>query len=343
MRAAIYHGREDVRIEELPDPSPRAGEVVIEVARAGICGTDLHEYIAGPMHAAPGVVIGHEYSGTVVGVGSGVREFTEGDRVCGVGVFGCGECGFCKQGAEALCGTVGFIGFAVNGALARYASLPTKALFRIPDEISLAEAAVVEPIASAYHAVRRSGLAAGGTVFIAGAGPIGLALVQFSLAQGATQVIVSEVSATRRVAAHRVGATRVIDPLAEDAVEVVRTLTNGNGVDVSFDAAGVQPALDAALGVLRPRGRLMVVAIWEAPAGIDINRSVMREANIGFSFCYEAQRQVPAILDLLATGAISLGELITDEIPLDAVVSQGLEELRVNRDAHVKILIDPSA
>lgn len=185
MRAAIYHGREDVRIEELPDPSPRAGEVVIEVARAGICGTDLHEYIAGPMHAAPGgVVIGHEYSGTVVGVGSGVREFTEGDRVCGVGVFfGCGECGFCKQGAEALCGAVGFIGFAVNGALARYASLPTKALFRIPDEISLAEAAVVEPIASAYHAVRRSGLAAGGTVFIAGAGPIGLALVQFSLAK----------------------------------------------------------------------------------------------------------------------------------------------------------------
>ncbi len=289
MRAAIYHGREDVRIEELPDPSPRAGEVVIEVARAGgICGTDLHEYIAGPMHAAPGgVVIGHEYSGTVVGVGSGVREFTEGDRVCGVGVFGCGECGFCKQGgAEALCGAVGFIGFAVNGALARYASLPTKALFRIPDEISLAEAAVVEPIASAYHAVRRSGLAAGGTVFIAGAGPIGLALVQFSLAEGATQVIVSEVSATRRVAAHRVGgATRVIDPLAEDAVEVVRMLTNGNGVDVSFDAAGVQPALDAALGVLRPpRGRLMVVAIWEAPAGIDINRSVMREADIGFSF-----------------------------------------------------------
>ncbi|WP_418601875.1 zinc-binding dehydrogenase [Mycolicibacterium sp. SCSIO 43805] len=217
--------------------------------------------------------------------------------------------------------------------------MPTKALFRIPDEISLAEAAVVEPIASAYHAVRRSGLAAGGTVFIAGAGPIGLALVQFSLAEGATQVIVSEVSATRRVAAHRVGATRVIDPLAEDAVEVVRMLTNGNGVD----AAGVQPALDAALGVLRPRGRLMVVAIWEAPAGIDINRSVMREADIGFSFCYEAQRQVPAILDLLATGAISLGELITDEIPLDAVISQGFEELRVNRDAHVKILIDPSA
>ncbi|BBY90366.1 butanediol dehydrogenase [Mycobacterium gallinarum] len=343
MRAAVYHGREDVRIEELPDPSPRAGEVVIEVARAGICGTDLHEYIAGPMHAAPGVVMGHEYSGTVVGVGPDVHEFTEGDRVCGVGVFGCGECGSCKQGAEALCGTVGFIGFALNGALARYASVSAKALFRIPDDISLVEAAVVEPIASAYHAVRRSRLAAGETVFIAGAGAIGLALVQFCLAQGATQIIVSEVSASRRVAAHRVGATRVIDPLVEDPVEVVQTLTHGNGVDVSFDAAGVQPALDAALSVLRPRGRLMVVAIWEAAAGIDINRSIMREANIGFSFCYEAQSQVPAILTLLSVGALSLSELITDEIPLDAVVSQGFEELRINRDAHIKILIDPSA
>ncbi|ARV80157.1 2,3-butanediol dehydrogenase [Mycobacterium sp. 050128] len=342
MRAAVYHGSEDVRIEELPDPAPRAGEVAIEVARAGICGTDLHEYTAGPMHAAPGVIMGHEYSGTVVGIGPGVHDFTEGDRVCGVGVFGCGECGPCKQGAEALCATVGFIGFNVNGALARYVSLPTKALFHIPDEVSLVEAAVVEPIASAYHAVRRSRLTAGETVFIAGAGPIGLALAQFSHAQGASQIIVTEISPTRRAAAQQSGATRVIDPLLEDAAEMVRTLTDGHGVDVSFDAAGVQPALDATLGVLRPRGRLVVVAIWEAPANVDINRNIMREAEIGFSFCYEAQWQVPEILSLIAKRAIYPDQLVTDEIPMDAVVSQGFEELRSNRDAHMKILIDPS-
>ena len=150
-------------------------------------------------------------------------------------------------------------------------------------------------------------------------------------------------SASRRAAAHQIGATCVVDPLAEDPVEVVATSTTGNGIDVSFDAAGVQPALDVALAVLRPRGRLIVVAIWEGPAGIDINRNVMREAQIGFSFCYEAQWQVPEILDLIATGAINPGDLITDELPLDAVVSRGFEELRVNRDAHIKILIDPSA
>ncbi|AKK27856.1 MULTISPECIES: 2,3-butanediol dehydrogenase [Mycobacteriaceae] len=343
MRAAVYHGREEVRIEEVRDPSPAPGEVVIEIARAGICGTDLHEYLAGPMHASPGVIMGHEYSGTVVATGSQVDRLAEGDRVCGVGVFGCGRCGPCEQGAEALCVDVGFIGFAVNGALARYAALPAKALFPIPEEISFAQAAVVEPIASAYHAVRRSRLAAGETVFIAGAGPIGLALVQFALAVGASQVIVSEVSASRRAAAQQIGATCVIDPLAEDPLEVVATSTTGHGIDVSFDAAGVQPALDVALAVLRPRGRLIVVAIWEGPAGIDINRNVMREAQIGFSFCYEAQWQVPEILDLIATGAINPSDLITDELPLDAVVSRGFEELRANRDAHIKILIDPSA
>lgn len=342
MQAAVYRGREDVRIEELPDPTPRAGEVAIEVARAGICGTDLHEYMAGPMHAAPGIIMGHEYSGTVVGVGPGVHDFIEGDRVCGVGVFGCGECGPCRQGAEALCTTVGFIGFNVHGALARYASLPAKALFRIPDEISLIQAALVEPIASAYHAVRRSRLTAGETVFIAGAGPIGLALVQFSLTQGASQIVVAEVSATRRAAAQRIGAARVIDPHLEDAAEVVRTLTDGRGVDVSFDAAGAQPALDAALGVLRPRGRLVVVAIWEALANVDINRNIMREAEISFSFCYEAQWQVPEILSLIAKRAINPDQLLTDEIPLDAVVSRGFEGLRNNREAHIKILVDPA-
>jgi threonine dehydrogenase-like Zn-dependent dehydrogenase len=221
--------------------------------------------------------------------------------------------------------------------------MPASALFVVPDDLSLVEAALVEPLGVAFHAVRRSRLAPGESVYVAGAGPIGLGVIQAVRAAGASEIVVSEVSPRRRQAAMELGATRVIDPTTEDAVEVTRSLTFGRGADVGFDTAGVQAAFDPAIAAIRKRGRFVVVAAWERPASIELSGPLLREIELLFTFCYEAEEEIPQLLKLIARGDIKAGPMITSDIGLDAVVRGGFEELRTHRDAQVKILVNPSA
>ncbi len=343
MKAAVWYAAEDVRVEEVPEPTPAEGEVLIQVERTGICGTDLHEYLGGPLFALPGTILGHEYSGTVVEVGKGVDGFHAGDRVAGVGVTGCGVCYYCRHGLTGICDNPTFIGLRRPGALAPLASLPASALFVVPENLSLVEAALVEPLGVAFHGVRRGRVAPGETVYVAGAGPIGLGVIQAVRAAGASEIIVSEVSARRRQAAAELGATRVIDPTVENAVEVTRSLTFGRGADVGFDTAGVQAAFDPAIAAIRKRGRFVVVAAWERPAAIEMSGPLLREIELLFTFCYEAEEEIPQLLKLIARGDIKAAPMITSEIGLGAIVSGGFEELRNHRDAQVKILVNPSA
>ncbi|MDO8383849.1 MAG: 2,3-butanediol dehydrogenase [Microbacterium sp.] len=342
MKAAVWHAKEDIRIEEVPDPTPASGEVVIQVERTGICGTDLHEYTSGPLFAIPQTILGHEYSGTVVDMARDVTGFRVGDRVAGVGVTGCGVCYYCRHGLTGICDSPTFIGLRRPGALAPLASMPASALFVVPDELSLAEAALVEPLGVAFHAVRRSRLAPGETVYVAGAGPIGLGVIQTARAAGASEIIVSEVSSRRRAAATELGATRVIDPTIEDTLEITRSLTFGRGADVGFDTAGVQAAFDPAIAAIRKRGRFVVVAAWERPAAFEMSGPLLREIELIFTFCYEAEEEIPQLLKLLARGDIQAAPMITSEIPLDAVVAKGFQELRDHRDVQVKILVNPA-
>ena len=157
MKAAVFHGTEDVRVEEVPEPTVGHEDVLIEVERTGICGTDLHEYLGGPIFAVPGTTLGHEYSGTIVELGSEVRGFAVGDRVAGVGVTGCGVCYLCRHGLTGICDTPTFIGLRSPGALAPLAAVPASALFVVPENLSLTEAALVEPLGVAFHAVRSCG------------------------------------------------------------------------------------------------------------------------------------------------------------------------------------------
>lgn len=343
MRAAVWYGKEDVRVEDVPEPTPTEGEVILQIERTGICGTDLHEYLAGPLVASPGTIMGHEFSGTVVETGPGVTGFRSGQRVAGIGVTGDGTCWYCRHGLPGLCENPTFIGLRRPGALAPRVSVPASALFEIPDDLSLVDAALVEPLGVAFHAVRRSGLSVGETVYIAGAGPIGLGVLQSARAAGASEIIVSEVSPRRRAAAEQLGATRVIDPTSEDPVEVARSLTFGRGADVGFDTAGVQVAFDPALQAIRKRGRFVVVAEWEKPANIPLTDPLLREIELKFTFCYEADEEIPQLIKLIARGDIKTAPMISSQIPLGEIVTSGFEELRNHRDAQVKILVNPSA
>lgn len=342
MKAAVYFGREDIRVMDVPEPTCGINEILVKIELSGICGTDLHEYMGGPYFALPGVALGHEFSGTIIDMGSGVTGFSVGDRVAGIGVTGCEKCYYCRQGLTGLCSDPTFIGLRTGGALAALVAVPASAVFHVPESLSMKEAALLEPLGVAFHAVRRGQVVAGETVFVAGAGPIGLGVIQAVRASGASEVIVCEVSPRRRQAALELGATCVIDPTAEDAVAIVHSLTFGRGVDICFDTAGVQKAFDTATGTLRKRGRFVMVAAWEKPASFDLPDYLLRELEFIFSFSYEAENEIPNLLKLMARGDIKALPMISAEIALDSIVSDGFEELRNNREGQVKILVNPS-
>ncbi|MFI5053475.1 MAG: alcohol dehydrogenase catalytic domain-containing protein [Acidimicrobiia bacterium] len=342
----MYHGPRDVRIEEVAEPTPGPGEVLVEVARNGICGSDLHTYMGSPAAAAihvPGVVLGHEFSGTVREVGADVDDLPLGTAVSVAPIEWCGVCPQCVAGMPNLCRTLAIYGgyrLPLHGGLAPWVVVSRRAAFPVPAGLDVADAALAEPLAVAVHAVRRAPRTLGAVVVVLGAGPIGLAVLQSVRAAGASVTVVSEPSSARRSLATSFGATAAIDPRVDKLPSVVRDLARG-GADLVFDTAGAQAALDAGVASLRPHGTLVNVAQWSAPAAVDMGRAMAREIDLRFAFTYEPAVDFPVALALLASGAVDARAMITDHIALEQVVDLGLEELLHHNDRHVKILVDP--
>ena len=347
MKAAVWHGPCDLRVEEIAEPEAGPGEVLLEVSRNGICGSDLHTYVgsgAATLHV-PGVVLGHEFAGTVRAVGDGVDDLAIGSAVAVAPIEWCGVCASCRRGTPHLCRRLALYGgyrLPLHGGLAPLAAVSRRAAFRVPDGLGVVEAALTEPLAVAVHAVRRAPSALGAAVVVLGAGPIGVAVLQSVAAAGASVVIVSEPSVVRRTLAERLGATVALDPREDDLRAAVRDVT-GDGADIVFDTAGAQAALDSGLAALRPGGTMVVVAQWGEPATVDMGRVLARELDVRFAFTYDPSVDFPAALALLASHKVDADAMITDHIALDDVVVLGLEELLHHNDRHVKILVDPNA
>jgi (R,R)-butanediol dehydrogenase/meso-butanediol dehydrogenase/diacetyl reductase len=351
LKAARWYAPRDIRIEEIPEPMPGKGEVKIKVHWCGICGSDLHEYSAGPIfiplgtmhpltHEQAPVVLGHEYSGEVVELGAGVSRFRVGDRVVVEPIIACGECENCKAGMYNICTSLGFQGLAgKGGGLAEYATFPAEFVHGLPDELSYEEGALVEPIAVAVHSVRRSRLKEGDTAIVFGSGPIGLGTIQAARAAGASQVFAVEISETRKEYASRFGANAVLDPKKVNVVEEVQNLTGGNGVDVAFETVGMQTTFIDALNCLRATGQLVVTSIWEKEISFNPNLVVLSEKEVIGTIAY--RHIFPATMQLMADGRISTQGWITEKIKLQDLTQQGFEELLKNKDRHVKILVEP--
>ncbi len=351
MRAAVYYGRRDVRVvDDYPDPKPGRGEVKIAVKWCGICGTDLHEYLEGPIfvptspHPLTGkklpIVLGHEFSGEIVEVGPGVEGWSVGDRVTADACRVCWECYYCKRMMYNLCEKLGFNGLAADGGFAEYAVVPAYQLYRLPDSVSFEEGALVEPLAVAVHAVRISGLKEGDTVFIAGAGPIGLCLLLAAKAAGASKVFVSEPAPARKELARRLGATEVFDPRETNVAEEIASRTGGLGVDVSFEAVGYEPALRDCIRATRKAGTVCVVGVFPGKVSIDPTPDiVLSERKIVGSIAYAGDFEYA--ISLMADGRVDVKPLITAKIGLSEIVEKGFKELEKNRDKHVKILVTP--
>ena len=329
MKAARFHAREDLRIEDIQEPELRPGTVKIAVAWCGICGTDLHEFLEGPIftpppghphgltHEAAPVTLGHEFSGTVEEVGEGVDGLAVGDNVVVEPYFVCNECGPCLSGHYNLCTKLGFIGLAGGGGgLSEKIVVDTRWVHPVGD-IPLDEAALIEPLAVAYHAVGRSGVKAGDVAVVGGAGPIGLL----------TAAVLKGIGVT------------TIDDSKGSHVEDVLELTDGAGADAAFECAGVNAVLDTMLDVVRPAGVVVNVSIWGHPATVDMQKVVLKEIDLRGTIAYCGDHE--AAIKLVQEGKVDLKPFITGRIALDDLVDQGFDTLINHNDTAVKIIVHP--
>jgi (R,R)-butanediol dehydrogenase/meso-butanediol dehydrogenase/diacetyl reductase len=351
VRAVRYHGNRDVRVDEIPEPECRPGFVKIAPEWCGICGSDVHEYLVGPEtipsagapHPITGetvpIVLGHEYAGTVVEVGAGVVGVRVGDKVAVEPIIRDNDCPTCVDGHYNLCPQLGFHGLSgYGGGLSEFSVVPGYMVHVLPDNIPTDVAALIEPLAVGWHAAKMAELRGGESVLIVGAGPIGLVTLLAAKAMGAGTVVVVELTAARKAKAAELGADLVLDPNVDD-IAARLAAEFGQGVDVAFDAGGNAATIALALASVRPRGRVVNIALWEHPVEFDMFSMLFKESNLTAScaYCGDHAEVIAAIAD----GTIDVSPLITGRISFEEIVTGGIEELLNNRDAHVKILVHP--
>ncbi|WP_127573833.1 2,3-butanediol dehydrogenase [Georgenia faecalis] len=348
MKAVRYYGKEDLRIEDVPEQELVPGTVRIAPAWTGICGSDLHLYLDGPLPPAPStdqphpisgetlpVTLGHEFSGVVEELGEGVDDLAVGDHVVVEPLMVCGECGPCQEGRYNLCVKMGFIGISGRGGgLSEHIVVERRFVHPVGD-MPLDQAALIEPLAVAVHAVRLSGATTGDLAVVGGAGPIGLLTAAVLKATGAT-VVVSEPSAARRERAASV-ADHVVDPGSEDLVAKVAELSGGEGAAVAYECAGVPAVLNVLLDVLKPGGVLQVVALFSGRPEINIAQVLMKELDVRGAIGYAGDHEYA--IRLVQEGKVDVAPLITGRIAADDIVEQGYRTLVNDKEHSVKILV----
>ena len=341
MRAVRWHGRGDVRVEQVaPARMPGPGEIRVRVAWCGLCGTDLHEYRAGPVHiptrphpvtgrAAP-ITLGHEIAGWIESVGAGVTGLAEGDLVALNALLPCGGCPPCRRGDIHLCLTFGHLGFSADGGLADLVSAPAAMAVPAPPGMPADLAALAEPFAVAMRAVRHAGRPSGTRCVVLGAGTIGLAAATVLRADG-NEVTLLDVAPERIAHASRLG-------FAAGGVD--EALAGRRQAPVVIECSGAVPAADAAVRLAEPGGIAVVVGLPGAPSPIDLSNLVLREVRLVGSMSHLADADLaPALAVLAAHPARALG-IVTGRIPLAATVTEGFDVLAgPDRGRHAKILV----
>ncbi|ELP67771.1 2,3-butanediol dehydrogenase [Streptomyces turgidiscabies] len=350
MKAAVWYGARDVRIADVDVPEARMGEVLIEVAYCGICGSDLHEYADGPHaipvaepHPASGatapLVLGHEFCGTVAALGPSVAGLAVGDRVAIEPNYRCGACPRCRAGEYNICRHFGFAGLMGNGGMAEYAAIPAYMAHRLPETVSLEQAALFEPASVALHALRRAGTTPE-TVAVVGLGPVGLFTVLLAAERKVRRIVAVDMSPARLELAAGLGATDLIDAGGrEDVGKRIHELTGGEGVDAAFEVVGSGTALRTCLAATRRGGRVVLVGLaqevtLDAFALVNNEQSIV--ASVGYRDTY------PELIRLVAEQGLDLTPVVTSTIDLDDLVSHGFEALSDGPGNQVKVLVAPA-
>lgn len=319
ITAAFYTGDKTFSIEQIDAPAPAKGEVQIDVAYCGICGTDLHVYL-GHMDARIGNhrVIGHEMSGVISALGEGVEGLSVGQKIVVRPLDHCGACPACTAGHEHICHKLKFLGLDTNGAFQEKWNVPAHTIHVLPEGLSLEHAALVEPLAVACHDVKRGRVVAGEDVLVIGGGPIGM-LVAMVAKQAGANVTLSEINENRLEFARKQGFS-ALNPKEVDVAQAMSDATGGKGADVVFEVSGTQPGVDLMTAAAATRGRIVMVAIHASKPQIDLFQFFWREIEMIGARVYEAV-DYDAAMDLLAGGDIDAASFITDVAALTDIAA----------------------
>ena len=335
MKAAYYQGNKSFSIADYTPQSLDVGEVRIKVSYCGICGTDIHIY-RGHMSERinPPQVIGHEMSGIITEIGDGVDGFQIGDSVVVRPLDPCNHCPACKAGHHHICQNLNFIGIDSPGAFQSYWNVSAQVLHKLPQDIDMKIAALIEPLAVACHDVRLGQIRLGETVIVIGGGPIGMLVALVAKSKGAS-VTLAEVNPFRLDLAKNLGIT-AINPVEENLEQHVIDITDGAGADAVFEVSGSKPGIEVSTELCRTRGRIIVVAIFPEPQPVDLFKFFWREIRMLGVRVYEPEDYEEAIV-LANSNRMPLEKLITSVQPLEAL-SDAFQSLDTTPN-NLKILI----
>lgn len=330
-----------IEMHEVPVPTPGPGEVLVRVEAASVCGTDLHIFNWDPWaqwRVHPPLIPGHEFSGSVAGLGRGVTTVKEGDRVSAEMHVVCGKCVQCRTGQAHICQQVQILGVDADGAFASYVLIPEGNIWKLPASMPLEYGSLLDPLGNAVHSVLAGPISAQ-TVVVTGCGAIGLLSIAVAKACGATKIFGIEVNARRRGVAKTMGADLALDPVADDVEEEIMQATDGNGADVLLEMSGHPAAMRMGFALLKKGGRASLLGIPSEPFELDIARDIIFKGAVVHGIngrkMYETWFQMEA---LLATGKLNLDPVITHRMKLSEF-PKAMEVLRTGEA--IKVVMRP--
>ncbi len=353
MQAIVYHNNKDLRLEDIPEPTPGSGEVKLRITGTSICATDIEEWQYGPLwvqHGSPNamtgrqtpLVLGHETAGTVAELGEGVDSVAVGDRVAINTVLTCGTCFWCLRGQQAVCPNMAVAGFMADGGLAEFMVWPAEKLVPMPDNISDEEGPLLEPATVAVHGVRRSGVRPGDNVAVVGCGTVGLLTVQAFKSAGA-RVIAVDLREQSLELAKVVGADEVVSSTDLSAAgEKLLELTNGIGPDIVVESAGAKETPRMAIEWTRRGGTTLLIGIYSTTPEIDFNNVVGPELTIIGSVA-TSPGDLEAAVKLVSEGKINVKPLISQIVPLSRAMEDGFERMLDPNKEIYRIVIQPGS
>jgi L-iditol 2-dehydrogenase len=343
MKALVLKEYRRFAIEDFPTPSVEVHEVLVRVRACGICGSDVHGMDGSSGRRIPPIVMGHEAAGIIAKVGSGVSGWSEGDRVTFDSTVYCGDCWYCRRGKVNLCENRRVLGVSCgeyrrHGAFAEYVAVPQRILYRLPDNITFEQAAMVEAVSVAVHAVERTPLSVNASVVVVGTGMIGLLVVQALRVAGCGKIIAIDLEEPKLQLAKKLGATHTLLAGSPELSETIRSLTDGRGADAAFEVVGLAPTVKTAIESVRKGGAVTLVGNLKPQVELPLQTVVTRELTL-IGTCGSAG-EYPACLDLIASGKINVTEFISATPPLEEGASW-FDRLYAGEKGLMKVLLKP--
>jgi L-iditol 2-dehydrogenase len=338
MQQAIMTDPGNIEFREVSRPIPQPNEVLIQVKRIGVCGSDIHVYHGLHPYTSYPVVQGHEVSGLVAESGKEVKGFSLGDQVVFMPQVTCGECYPCRHGLYHICDHLKVMGFQTNGAAQEYFPVPAEMVLKLPESISIDQAAMIEPVSVAVHALARYGSVAGLNVLVLGAGTIGNLVAQVANAMGARKVLITDISDYKLQKARECGIEHVINPQQENLSDAISNTFGPDRAGLIMECVGVQDTISQAVANARKGSTIIVVGVFGAKPVVDLGLVQDRELSLVGTLMYQ-KKDYECAIELVSEGKLCLDPMITHRFPFKEYL-KAYKAIETSGGRYIKVMID---